>query len=107
MDYSAPIGPGGAALQSPDLNYAGGLNVTVSGSSAQSAAIQARAVLISPDTNIWLTMGANPTATVGAGSVFIPAGALVTLNIQPGQKIAVIQATAGGNCSIIPCAYPN
>jgi hypothetical protein len=105
MDFSAPTA-GSVTLQTPDLNWPSGLNVAIGAASAQSAAITARAVLLSPDQNCWIAMGANPTAVVGAGSLFIPVGALVTLPIQPGQKIAVIQAGAAGNLSMIPCAYP-
>jgi len=105
MDFAAPTA-GNVALQAPDLNWAGALNVAIGASSAQSAAITARAVLLSPDQNCWVAVGANPTAVVGAGSLFVPQGALLTLPIQPGQRIAVIQTATGGNLSIIPCIYP-
>jgi len=94
-------------LQCPDLNLSGGLNVAIGASSVQSAAIQARAVFLSPDQNCWVTAGFNPTASVGAGSFFLPQGAMLTLPIQPGWKIAVIQTSAAGNLPIVPCTYPN
>lgn len=105
-DFSAPLLSGGQILQSPDLNWASGQNVAIGASSAQGAVITARAILVSPDQNCWIAIGASPTASVGAGSLFIPQGALVTLPIQPGQRVAVIQTSTAGNLSIIPCLYP-
>jgi len=103
MDFSAPTV--GSATLSPDLNWFAALKLAIGAASVQSAAIQARCVMVSPDQNCWITIGVNPTATIGAGSLFLPAGAMLTLPIQPGQKIAVIQTATPGNLSIVPGNY--
>jgi len=104
-DFAAPQTVN-SMLPTPDLNWATGAVVAIGAASAQSAAIQARVVLVCADQNCWVSIGANPTASIGAGSVFLAAGAFVTLPIQPGQRVAVVQQSVAGNLSVIPCVYP-
>jgi len=105
MDFTVPTA-GSATLQAPDLAWASGQMVAIGVASAQSAAIQARAALISADIGVWIAAGTNPTASVGAGSLYIGAGVPVTMALQPGWKIANIQASAAGHLAIVPCVYP-
>jgi len=104
-DFSAPQTVN-AMLQTPDLNWTAGAVIALGAASAQSAQLQCRAVLLSADQNCWIAAGTTPTASVGAGSVFLAAGAFVTIPIQPGWRIAGIQQSVAGNLSIIPCVYP-
>jgi len=105
MDFSSPVGTNGAALV-PDLNWAAGQMVAIGVASAQSTAITARAAIVSSDIGVWIAAGVNPTASAGAGSLYIGAGVPVTIALAPGWRIANIQATAAGHLSIIPCSYP-
>lgn len=43
------------------------------------------------------------TATVGNGSAYLPAGAMVPVDGALGAKVSVIQDSAGGKASITPC----
>lgn len=51
-------------------------------------------------TNCWITFGASPTATTGAGSMYLPAGLVEYFHVSPGQKVAVIQDSAGGTLNV-------
>jgi len=82
---------------------------SVSGSSVQSSAIGTAGatpgadvvVRVVADTACWLKTGSNPTAVAGAADNFyLPAGAVEYLDITAGEKIAAIQASAGGNLNI-------
>jgi len=54
-----------------------------------------------PSVACWILQGANPTATAGtAGELFVPAGVTVYLSHKDGAKLAVIQASTGGNSSL-------
>lgn len=67
--------------------------VAISGSSAQSAAFNARtrAVLLSADAICSIAFGANPTAT--ATNLRLPANTIIAFAVVPGQKVAVISNT--------------
>jgi len=107
MDVSLPFASQHGLYTAVDLNWAAGQYVTFTAVSAQSAAIAARVVLVSADANCWIAAGTNPSASAGAGSVFVSASAPpFLLAIQPSWKIAVVQATAGGHLSIMPGVYP-
>jgi hypothetical protein len=72
--------------------------------STQSAALDAHTeYAISPSTDCYITVGANPTATIGADSLFVPKGAIFHFwNEVAGDEIAVIKHTSAGTLSIIP-----
>lgn len=81
--------------------------VTVSGTSTQSAAITGTEVALcfvgaSAGTFCYVKNGANPTAT--ANDIPLQSGALFHMRITTGDKIAVVQDTAGGSLNIIPVA---
>lgn len=49
----------------------------------------------------WIVFGANPTASVGgAGCILLPAGVPEYFWVMPGEKIAVIQNSAGGSLNV-------
>ena len=50
--------------------------------------------------NAWITFGASPTASAGAGSIFMAAGQAEYFRVTPGQKIAAIRDSADGNMSV-------
>lgn len=83
-----------------------GTRVTVSGTSAQSAAITATEVTMcfvgTAGTYCYVRTGSNPTATTN--DMPLIAGALVTRRITSGDKIAAIQDTTGGFLNFVPVA---
>lgn len=94
-------------------------NVTISGVTAQSAAFQTGSPTLTynPDgtpatqanntthirlistTNCWVVFGANPTATSTTG-MYLPALSPEYFWVVRGEKVAVIQDTAGGTLNI-------
>lgn len=74
---------------------------TVTGSSQQLGAMVAKArYAFSTTTACYVLQGANPTATAGDGSTLVPAGATIYLDGGLGAKIAVLRATADGECTL-------
>ena len=53
-------------------------------------------------TNCWLAQSATPTATSGAGSLFVPANTIVILDGSLGTHAACIQDSTGGKASLCP-----
>jgi hypothetical protein len=51
-------------------------------------------------TNCWITFAASPTATAGAGSIYLPAGVVEYFHVTPGQKLAAIRDSADGTLSV-------
>lgn len=76
--------------------------VTFSGTSAQSSAFAAttKKVSLVSSQDCYIKFGTNPTATAGAGSFFLPAKVVVKFGVEPGEKVAAIQSSAGGILSI-------
>lgn len=77
--------------------------VTISGTSAQSAAFggNTRAIRIVADTDIWYLIALDPTAaTAGTNSSFLPANVVEVKKVTPETKIAGIQDSASGFLSI-------
>jgi hypothetical protein len=54
------------------------------------------------NTACWISQGATPTATTGAGSMFVAAGQAVLLDGHNGAVVAAIQDAAGGKCTLTP-----
>lgn len=78
-----------------------GQTVTVGASSTQSSALgnQIKYVQITPAVDMYVEFGVNPTATTS--SMFISGDGLARIyKISPGEKIAALQATAGGTLYI-------
>lgn len=78
-------------------------NVTVSGTSAavtNAFAATTGDIRVVSTTNCWIAIGASPTATTGAGSSYLPAGAIEYFHVTGGQKIAAIQDSAGGTLNV-------
>lgn len=78
--------------------------VTISGTSAQSAVFATRtSVRVISNTLCWIAVGTNPTAAADtAGNVLLPSGMPIDLDIDGGDRIAVIQDASGGHLSITP-----
>lgn len=51
-------------------------------------------------TNCYIAQAAAPVATAGDGSMFVPAGVVVSLDGGLGAKLSVIQASANGSASL-------
>lgn len=79
MSYRHPVAPD----QNPQVR-------TLSGSSAQSAAVGAttKVVRLVSDTDCFVAIGASPVAT--ASSIYLPAKFPQVFGISPGQKVAAI-----------------
>ena len=79
--------------------------LTVGAASVQSAAVGASTnrVFLTSTTGCYVALGSNPTATVGAGSIYVPPNVVMfPISVTSGTtKIAVIQSTAGGNLTIV------
>ena len=78
--------------------------ITVGAASVQSAAVGASTnrVFLTSTTGCYVAFGAAPTATAGAGSIYVPPNVVMfPISVTSGTtKIAVIQASAGGNLTI-------
>lgn len=72
-------------------------------SSSQSAAFAStsKVIRICGTTGCWIKIAANPTATVGAGSTYIPPNFPVWIGIDGAEKLAAIKDTTAGNLSIV------
>lgn len=53
----------------------------------------------------WIAQGANPTASAGAGSMFVPARTPVYILGSAGAKLAVIEDSSGGKASLTEVRY--
>lgn len=71
--------------------------------SAQSAALatNTKFIRLASTTGCWVKIASNPTATVGAGSIYVPANTPVWFGgALAGLKVAAIKDTTAGNLSI-------
>lgn len=77
-------------------------NVTVSGTSAQSAAFgeKTQAVRLISTTRCYVMFGPSPTATTSNGAL-LEIGIPEYFAVTPGAKLAAIQSTAGGSLNIV------
>lgn len=75
------------------------------GTSAQSAALQASTTLIRlfATTDCFIQVGTNPTAAANT-SMFIAAGIYEYIGVAPGALVAAIQSSAGGTLYITEAA---
>jgi hypothetical protein len=77
--------------------------ITVNGTSAQSAAIGAgiSEIRVVSTTNCHINIGQNPTAAATDNNgVYLPASVVEYYHVTPGQKVAVIQDSAGGTLCV-------
>lgn len=86
----------------PRLTPQTGQAVTITGTSAQSAAFAAstKYIRLVSTTACWIQFGANPTATTTTPSILLAANVPEFFGVTPGQKVAGIQDAAGGKLSI-------
>ena len=84
--------------------WASGQKLTVGSTSVQSTAISASEVTLAATTDMFIVVGANPTASNAAGALPLLAGEKFTLQITSGQKIAAIRSVADGALFIMPVA---
>lgn len=88
----------------PNCIYNGvGQKLAFTGTTAQSAALSSRTsvVRISSTQDCHIKTGANPTAVADGTCRFLPKGVIEYMGVQPGDKIAAIQDSAGGNLFIL------
>lgn len=85
------------------LNVAGNDVVAVSGTSAQSAALDTAEIQLVSTTNCWLKFGTNPTAVASTdANQYLPANLIFVIKWAPGEKVAVIQDTTAGYLTVTP-----
>jgi len=78
--------------------------IAVAGASAQSAAFISSEILVTGNTNCWITIGANPTAVADTdGNMYLAANGERHIRVKVGDKLAVIQDSAAGHISVSPC----
>lgn len=73
--------------------------VTVGASSAQSEVFNSNIfdIRVVSTTNCWINIGTNPTAAAADDNLYMPAGLVEYFHVSPGQRLAVIQDSAGGS----------
>lgn len=77
--------------------------VTISGTSAAtSTAFVGTVIRVVSTTPCHFTVGTSPTATTSLS--YLPAFVVEYLRVDPGDKIAFIQASAGGFATVTECA---
>jgi len=86
-------------ITSASLEHAVGVGSAVFGASMLAGSYYA----FVSTTDCWIQQGATPTATAGAGSMFVPAKTVWFLDGAAGADLAVIQDTAGGKASLTRC----
>lgn len=77
--------------------------ITVNGTSAQSAAFGANTfeIRVVSTTNCHIKIGDDPTAAATDNNgLYLPAGVVEYYHVTPGQKVAVIQDSAGGTLNV-------
>jgi len=108
---TARVGFGDAFQGTLALDWNNGLAVTLGVSSVQSAVVDAnndRIVMASvggASTVIggWIAVGTNPTASAGAGSMWISqTSPPVPVYVPAGMRVAGLQGAAAGTLSLIP-----
>lgn len=55
----------------------------------------------------WISQGANPTATVGAGSMLVNPNQVIFIDAVFGPKLSVIQDTTTGHASLVRVLLEN
>lgn len=75
--------------------------VAIGASSVQSSAMGETTGLVrlTGSSDCYVSFGSNPTATTS--SLYLPAGAIEYFGINPGDKIAVLQASTAGYLNIV------
>lgn len=76
--------------------------VSISGTSAQSAVINAEHVIVTPTTDCFVRQGANPTATSDGTDLFLLGLSTYRLDIPRGAKLAFKTTGATGSVYITP-----
>lgn len=74
------------------------------GTSAQSSALSRGLYRLSATAACWIAKNSDPTASAGAGSMYLPANVVeyVYIDTDGTEEIAAIQAASGGTLSITP-----
>lgn len=105
-NHRTPVGPGGTGIPVIALDWAHGQVVAIGAASAASAVFSTQhdcTVELCCSTDTWYTVGEVPTAAASAaGNQFIASGSVRYVYVPANQKIAVIQASAGGNAGMVP-----
>ena len=88
--YIAEFVDGAGALQAAQMPPISEQKVTISGTSAQSAAFGCKVIRVHTDVACHVAFGANPTATTS--NMRLQADTTEYFGVTPGNKVAVIAA---------------
>lgn len=88
LSMSMTVGAGGTSTK-----------LAISGVSAQSVACVGNTVVVTPDTDCFVRLGANPVALVDVDQLLL-ARNTYRLSVAAGQKLAFITAGSAGNAYI-------
>ncbi len=92
------------ALPAVALDFANGITLSFTDSSAQSAAIDANLVRVVSTENVYYTVAADPTAASDGTSALLPAYTIEHVKITPGHKFAALRELTNGTLFLLPCA---
>lgn len=88
----------------PDLTASLYSTVTAASQVIAPTLVRGKKYLYTCDIGSWVKQGANPTATAGAGSMYVPAGYPLMVLGTRGLKLAVLRNGAvDGNASLTLC----
>ena len=95
------------SLPVPKCDWANAQHLQFTETAGVSSAINAYGCYLVSTVDCWVTVGASPTATVGAGSMFLQAGDRFPIAITYGHKVSAIREIISGVglLSIIPFAH--
>lgn len=84
----------------PDTTTSDVQAVTITAATMTPAFATTETWMFVSSTDCYIAQGAAPTATAADGSMFVPAGVIITLSGKAGAKVSVIRATVDGTCSL-------
>lgn len=78
-------------MLSPDTSSSTQVAVGAASVQFSSTLASGQVWLFVSNANCWIAQGANPTASAGAGSMYVPANVVISIWGNGGAKVAVIQ----------------
>ena len=86
-------------------NHAAGQVFTLTGSSQQTAAFQTRVLRLATGSQpAWYRTASNPTAAADGLSIYLPPNMVELVALEPGHKLAALQAGTGGTLHVMPAS---
>ncbi len=92
----------GVPMQTFPADWSRVTAIEIGASSAMTDIITSRLVRVVANTDCYIAIGAEPVATAGTGSWFLPRGVDLDVPITPGQKIAALRDADDGILFVLP-----